>query len=102
MAVMLATKVVKNAAGNFCISFNWIYCWCDNQIAMFWIKKDPQNFSPFIRNRVEKIQKKSFAMQLCMHQQKFSQNIQQECYPWKDAHDCLHATQNSGLNTRFT
>ncbi|GBM62348.1 hypothetical protein AVEN_166844-1 [Araneus ventricosus] len=56
IAALLSAKLAKQVSS--CLKFdNNIYYWTDSLISYYWIRGDSSGFKPYVKNRVEEIQK---------------------------------------------
>jgi len=56
MGALLSAKLCSNVLNAFKLKLN-CYFWTDSKITYYWIRKSPEKFKPFVKNRVEEIQK---------------------------------------------
>lgn len=54
---VVSSELLKTALGEIGIPLRQIYCWTDSTIVLSWLKKPPCTWSPFVANRVCRIQK---------------------------------------------
>lgn len=52
---VLAVKMLQNVASNLQIKINNIFLWTDSAIVLSWIRRDPNRWSIFVCNRVNRI-----------------------------------------------
>ncbi|XP_055715129.1 uncharacterized protein LOC129809337 [Phlebotomus papatasi] len=64
-AVLLA-KLLKHTANSLDMEISQMYAWCDSEITLAWIDKDPATWQTYVANRVNKIHQHT-SKNICKH-----------------------------------
>ena len=56
-ACLLAAEIAQQILSDVDVQPDRIFCYSDNEVALWWLTKNPRVLVPFVANRVEKIQK---------------------------------------------